>query len=79
MGQGRRGAARSQIWRASWAMVRTLDLILGKMEPLQDFEPKCDKSVVCFIKIVRVSQWIRDCRVQVKRPIRKMLQSSSGG
>lgn len=43
MDQGGRGPARSQIWRASWTMVKTLDLLLGEMEPLQDFELKSDK------------------------------------
>ena len=81
MGQGKRGAARRQIWRVSWAMVRILVLILGEMEPLQDFEQKCYKFVIGFIRIAWVSWWLIDCMVQeqVKRPLRRMLQSSSGG
>ena len=62
-------------------MVRTFVLILGEMEPLQDFEPKCDKFVIGFIRVTWVSWWIIDCRVhvQVKRPLKRMLQSSSRG
>lgn len=40
---GGREAARSRIGRASWVSVRTLGLLLGEMEPLQDFELRNDE------------------------------------
>ena len=46
-------------------MVRILVLILGEMEPLQDFEQNCDKFVIGFVRIAWVSWWLIDCMVQV--------------